>query len=63
MITLRCRKCNDHHSVKTNESDPEGTTVVECLCPECDDPDMEPMVLYFNSKGRVFDGENWVRSR
>lgn len=59
-VTLRCRQCERTKKVAKDETDPDGTTIVDCLCDKCDNGGNKPEVLYFDEAGRQFDGERFV---
>lgn len=51
-VTLRCRGCGKTKRALREGTDPAGTAVVDCLCPECDDGGNKPETLYFDKNGQ-----------
>ena len=58
-VKLRCRACGRSRMTKRDETDPAGTFIVDCLCPECDDGGGKPETLYFDKLGRQWNGEQF----
>ena len=58
-ITLRCPKCHRTQESHRDDSDPPGTAVVEAPCNRCDNGGDKPETLYFDAKGRQWDGETF----
>ncbi len=52
MVTMRCPQCKRTQSAPADKSDPEGTSVVRCLCPECCGGDFSE-VSYFDASGNA----------
>lgn len=50
--TMRCRKCKQEKKVSTHYSDPDGTVVIEFLCPECA-PDGFDDLTYLDASGKA----------
>lgn len=56
-VTLFCPSCKSWKLVEKHESDPEGTSEVHVLCPDCHDGEFDDP-RYFNSHG---DELFWTR--
>lgn len=50
MVTMRCPKCKRTTQAVSYETDPDGTVVVQCLCPECCGGDFS-LIEYFGADG------------
>lgn len=53
-ITLRCPKCKKSMQTPADESDPEGTAVVEIMCPECNAGDFDSP-SYLDASGKYIN--------
>lgn len=53
-VTLRCPKCSRTMLTHPNRTDPPHTSVVEVICPDCDDGDFHES-SYFNAAGQQID--------
>lgn len=60
VITLRCPHCKRTKGALKDKTDPEGTSVVEALCDQCDSGGNKPEVHYYDEEGRWFDGEKFI---
>lgn len=53
MVTLRCPSCDKTQQAKADETDPEGTAVIELHCPDCAPTDSKGAgVFYFDKDGK-----------
>lgn len=60
-ITLRCCHCGRTKQADKDETDPEGTAIVEMSCLECMRSGDRPDVLYYDAEGRWFNGETFIK--
>src|SRR5262245_38325428 len=64
-VKLHCRKCGREKVVINEPSDPVGTAVIDCVCDRCDNVEGRAEVLYFDARGRQYDGTTFraIRKR
>lgn len=53
-VTMRCPTCKLEKQAPRDATDPKGTAVVVCLCPECAGGDFS-LVDYFDANGKQLD--------
>jgi hypothetical protein len=60
-ITLRCPTCGRTKQSTKDDTDPEGTAVVEIACDKHPAEGCGEEVHYYDAKGRWWNGEQWVK--